>query len=436
MNLKTIFCIFCVASVMNLFAIPGFSKSPKSVDELVKVTGEPRFSIDIDQEELRRLSDSLTSLEKLEKREMDVNDLFNAGDEVAFKQAASAIAEIFKSSADRLIEMKALIYRLAALLSLEDTRRLEEALYQSYSQKFQGVYNSFISSFLTISPQIKEALLACKSELCVANISDAQRELLEFGALLNRGVNVHQLDQWQVAWEFKSPFTKAVLERTFELFQPDNAKVSVYTTVVATALTPFVAAARKSVDVGKYIGAFLMTVPTSLHLELEAKPVDMNVQEQKLILDDLEYRLIFSIVNGVRIENVRRNYRYHVNTLACTVDADDLSEFHMLIAGKTKAQCHNLRNEDRNSYSAEIGTLGPGLFIGGSGFLIIIKSLVSITPEGVWLGETAKVAALLGVEQGFLIGKYGSLATIVGVGGGIGAAAGLSALTIEVSGSR
>ncbi len=435
MKLKVILSIFCVAS---LWSGAGFSET--TIDELVKVTGEPKFSIEIDQEELRKISDSLAELEKLEKREMDINDLFKEGDEAAFKRAGSAVAEIFKSSSDRLIEMKTLIYRLAALVSLKDTQKIEKALYASYTQKFQDVYNVLMANFVRLNSEMSQALRSCKSELCVANLSEAQRELLEFGALFNQGVKVSQLEQWQVAWEFKSPFTKAVLERTFELFQPDNERVSVYTTILGTALTPFVAAARKSVDVGKYIGTFLMTAPTSLHLELEAVPVDMDIYEQKMVLDDLTYRLIFSIVNEVSLQDVSHlSYRYHVNVLSCKTveggcsDIENPGIMHILIGGGLNAECKNLRSEDRNRYSIEIDTLGPGIFLGVSKFLVIIKSFISMTPEGWWVGETVRAGVLGGIEQGFLLGKYGSLATIVGTSVSFGAAAGVSVLRIQAS---
>lgn len=261
-------------------------------NDLVTLVGDldPKFSVELNADELRDLADSVKNFDQLDHQDIDINSLFAKGDEEAIAKARHAIAKIFIDSASDLVDMKALVYKLAALLKIPNTERFKTELYRAYQVRFQGAYISFIARLGHNNAEILAALGQCHSEICVTTIAGAQRELVDFGHRLNRGIQFKTLDQTKVEWNFNDPMLKATLESTMDAFLPPNRPTNLYGAIVLAALTPFVAAARGTANVGTSIFGFIAN-PTLTRLTIHADRI-------RLTGSDREKNELSEIVSG------------------------------------------------------------------------------------------------------------------------------------------
>ena len=431
-----------IGVLLFVFSFIPYGIQSKGYKDFVKVTGEveERFSVKISDVEVQNLASQMQSLQgTLTPLEVNINDLFQAGDEPAISKASLAISKNFLRASQKMVDLKAMVYKLGALLSVDQTGSLKDTLYDTYSQSFQNTYNAFINELVQIDTNIEDAVKLCRSEICVISIYNAKKELITLGKKINVGINIHQLDDIDVQWQFSNSLNMAVVEKTWEVIMPDNERVSSpYSVLLAGAFSTFVAAAAGTVNLGKLIYDVVLGGRIT-QFELDAYPVDVgHLQLSETLFDDLAYRKISSIVNNIPIEQVgHRKVKYHINVMACHNFGDPHTEsFHVLLYGiNTFNRCVNLRAQDTNLYKVSLQTYGPGVsFENAHNLCIIIKSPAEITPLGKWVGFDAEATAIVSAQVGILVGKSASVATVGGLGyGSLGAAAGISVLNISLA---
>ena len=420
-------------------------KPQRGYKDLVRVVGrvEPRFSVSVSDFEIQNLASQMQGLQdNLVPLEVNINSLFQDGDEEAISKASLALSQNFLNASQKMIDLKAMVYKLGALLSVDQSGFLKETLYETYSQSFQNTYNGLIRELAYIDDELQRAILLCRSEICVISIYNAKKELITLGKKLNVGISIDQLDDIDIQWQFSNSLNMAVVEKTWEMIMPDNERVSApYSVLLAGAFSTFVAAAAGTVNIGKLVYDVILG-GRMIGFELDAHPIDMRYLDfSALAFDDLAYRKISSIVNNVPIEQVgHRKMTHHINIIQCSNQGDyNTSGHHFLLYGiNTFRKCANMRTDDQNLYTVSLETYGPGIaFPNAHNIAVIIKSPAEINPLGTWVGVDAEVTGVLSAEVGILVGKSASVVSVWGLGyGTIGAAAGISVLKIKFDGDQ
>lgn len=442
---------FTTGLVTLAFLSPTFGAfagdQPEKPKDIVTLVGElnPKFSVELSAEDLQYLADSVKDVGQLDRKEVDINSLFRAGDEDAIALARQAIAKIFIDSARDLVDMKALVYKLAALVKVPNTKQFLAELYNAYQIKFQSTYDSLITRIGQNSGEILAAAEKCKSELCVTTIASAQNELVEFGNQLNQGIYPTKLDKTTLQWTFTDPMVKATIENTMDAFLVPNRPTNLYGSIVLAALTPFVATARATTDIGKSILGFIAS-PTLTRLTMHANAISLNKKRENKKLAKIVGAKVLGIVNPERAQNGDRSNDPDFNTaephrvtvLSCQFAHQYTGVGYWGVFGIFHFYCSNTRGGDKNNYAVTLTAIGPG--VGGYAQLrgqvasIVITSPTPIVPYGRWFGVSSGAAALFGPGQmGEFVGKWGSVAHFAAYMQGLGAQIGISELNIKLS---
>lgn len=426
-------------------------------DDLVTLVGalNPKFSVELTPGDLQALAESVKDFTALDPQAVDINSLFRPGDEVAIASARKTYAELFLASAQELVDMKAMVYKLAALLSYSDGKNFAPALYNAYQLKFQISYANFIERLGTLNKDVLSAISQCNSELCVTSIAEAQGELLQFADQLNRGIYLKKLSKLKLDWTFTDPMLKGILESTLDAFVPPNRAENFYSSIVLAAFTPFVAAARATKNIGTSILGFVAT-PNATHLTIHANPISLKISHENDTLGKYVTRRINEIVNSnpvpsSPVENgnkskenrdrsapTTRTTPYRVSVLVCQMpDSGEHFSGHVVLYGVMHFECYNNRLGDHEHYTIRMNTVGPGLaaYIGrrdAALFTIFITSPIPIIPQGKWFGASAGgIVVFFGAQAGEFVGKWGSTLHMIGWAAGLGGQIGLSQITIE-----
>lgn len=440
---------------------------PEKPKDIVTLVGElnPKFSVELSPDDIQSLIDSVKEFTELKPKQVDINSLYRPGDEDAIAQARQTIAKMFLDSALDIVNMKALLYKLAALLKAQSTERFTTQLYKVYQGKFQESYSSLIRRVGFLNDDILASVEQCKSEICVTTIGNAQAELVSFAHELNQGIYLKNFNKVKTNWTFKDPMLRATLETTLDAFLSPNHPSNLYGSIVLAALTPFVAAARATAHIGTSILGFIAT-PTMTRLTIHADPIDLGSANKELVrkLGSLVERKLQRIVNskdGVTTsqpdpssQNVDRKNDpdfngaepHRVSVLVCDIvngkfeNGDDIMAGHFGVFGFFHFKCYNGRHGDSNTYAVTLTTIGPGLGIYeqkfGSNFhlaTITITSPTPIVPIGRWYGVSAGADGVFGPGQaGQFVGKWGSVAHFAAYTFGLGAHVGISKLQIKL----
>ncbi len=238
---------------------------------LVTITGKlsPDLSIKVSQQDLDKISAGLSSLNNLESKSTDINDLMSPVDVNAIQSASQIISDIMLDSAKRLVDMRVLIYKLAEITSVAQSKGYEDILYRKYQKHFQSDYNNLVGGFLRLNSELLQTIKGCSSELCVLQIASAQRDLIKLGWAINQGIRIDQLDQFNLSFQFESSLIQNSFAKTFESLNGYNKEKSAYVTMLVAAATPFVSAAKGVAKVSENIAKFL-TSPRDVKLVLYA----------------------------------------------------------------------------------------------------------------------------------------------------------------------
>jgi hypothetical protein len=425
----------------------------QSMHSLVTVTGDlkPEFSIEVSQGDLSKIKDELTSLNQLEKISMDINELMDPKDEKAIKAAAQSISNTYINVGKHLLNMKAMIYRLSALNSLNDSEHFREGLFQSYQKKFQNSFSVIINSFSQPNQELMKAMLACKSELCVMKISNAHIELVNFGKTLNKNLTIQHLHKLKFSFDFESSLIKASLSETYNQLIEENRKSNIFAVSLAVTLTPFISAAKGAGKLGEDLFNVLKS-PNLTEFKLSGKKIKIKYRKVVNSINDIASQKIDSIVNGISFHEAQKKERNSriVSLLACAPSKHiknlfepkqqqqvcyDCNPSNIGFAGiyGTKAyECLDLLN--KSEYRVSVFNVGLGIFYGTSFAFGIIASPIPLNSNdisGKWLGVNAQAGVLLSAGVSTLVGKKASVLTLFEAGPGIGGYAGIEHVTVE-----
>jgi len=433
---------------LGLFASLGLSAltgpAALGAQSKIVVTGEldPKFSLQIAPEELRAMEDQMKGLPKLEPQSIDINSLYDEADQAALGRAGTQFSKIFVNASSALVELKALVNKLAALSTLKQVKRYEGELFAAYQSRVQDVYNRLILSFGGLSPEVLSGMESCKSELCVLSIADAQRELYALSQKLNRGLNMDELSGLSFQFNFRSRLLRYTLEETLQELVPTNEPHGIWRVAVAAALTPFLTAARNAnlFNLGEYLAKFL-AAPEVMRTRLRAEPIALDYTAQESEIDLAVHRNIRRVLGlppggGAPIATDRS----HLHILSCRMKEKGFFGHGHLGLGSQKAYLCS-RSTDRTSdsgdrenqleLSLEVIGLGAGFVLPEGLMVTVVSPFSEIEVEGSYFGVSVSLGAIASFRGGSLWGKAGSYVQLLGLGAGLGVIPGATRITLS-----
>ncbi len=392
------------------------SSQAHASDPLVTVTGQidAKFSIEVRPEDAVRVQEELRGLPHLPPVSVDINDLFVAGDEKVIQDAVDVITDMFVSGSKKLIDLRMIAYRRAALEGLIDQEGGKDEMDDSYSIKFATTYTSLLELFSQVNPALLKLIGMCKSELCVTQIANAQRALILLGDQLNDGAN------------FRPGFGDKMVQ---------NAIESSYATLVRSGSTQLITptyahwanASRHPTQGSSFISKAVQPSDQLKKLGLEQTKLPGRIYKTEMAwLKKYVAFKLKSIVSGVCFEEPAKRDLYYTHVFTCRSNEGD--GWHAGVYGRIQGICQS-RGEE---YRFLIQTFGPGLMYAiQEWFVLSVVSPTLIPAIGTWGGAGAKVALLLGGHVSAGAGSGASVqATTGAILAGFGGAAGIEVFEI------
>jgi hypothetical protein len=222
---------------------------------LVTILGNlsSKYSTEMKPEDLERIRNEIQDLESLTPITISKDDLMRDGDERAMKDAAIAISRVLIESSKNLVDLKIIIYRYFAQKDLPEFRMLRDSLYSNYQNKFNSEYKLFLTRLMYGSDEIMDALVKCKSELCVATISGAQYDLIKLGTEINRDLVINGTENSTPSYQLTSKLLKRVIGETSQLLSA-NDSAGAQTILVKQAFTAL-AAESSQLNIGHFMNS-------------------------------------------------------------------------------------------------------------------------------------------------------------------------------------
>ncbi len=413
-------------AALSLTLLPALvaNQLPAHADDsapLVTVTEsiDPKFSVDIRPDDVDRLAQELDGLNQLPPVRININELFTPGDEDAIRTAANAIGDKLRRSSLILADLSTIVYRMDALRQVLDGKDEQEVM-KLYRTKFESRYQEFQAKIFLLSSEQIKAIEGCHSELCVKRVADAYRSLMEFMSNRSKKRSVN------------NRLARASLESTYQELTARTSKSS--TRLVGAAMGNIVAASRAKQPFAGATRSFLggKNVLRRLGLRTLSLPVN-TVATEFGFLEDIQSGMMRSIVLGEEYKSPAKVGIYRSYVLHCNTDGkSDVAGWHALVFGQSKTSCKDDRTG--RDYEVDFYTYGPGLQVKalGRASVIFINSVTPIRPSGIWAGPTVSVGAVLGGDASSMIGKQGSTALHLSVGGPwLGAVAGIGRMVIS-----
>ncbi len=253
---------------------------------LVTLTGtlDPAFTIEMSTAETEAFVKGIEGINNMPSITVDINSVYDKQkDQPAFEAASKEVRRVFLEAAKKIVDMRAIVYKLDIALQQDPDHRFTDSIYKAYNKKFQSSFTSLLQLFLGVdekfNPVLTNAMESCFTTSCLQDIASAQLDLVDFGRSINNRIDLHSSKRWENSQQqFKSRLVKDAARITVDEVLKTNTKESKYVEALRAAAAPFAAAAAGFGQVFENIGEFIHSKKLGRYL-LAANPIDRDSRE-------------------------------------------------------------------------------------------------------------------------------------------------------------
>ncbi len=249
--------------------------------------------------DVAEMKKTLEAVGDLSGIQIKYEDLYEPGDMEALAKGEQAVAKVIQDSISDMATMHLLAVELKLSLDRHQFKSQNNAsknmdrhvlsLYQVYSELFETTYHRMIQRLVsgnrTGEQSLGAAMGACKTRVCVSELSASMYELSEFGSSLNQDWDFDDFSSLKISYHFRTNYIRKSIKKIVDERLPINELTKGYDYAFQLATIPFAYAAANLADFGvKLKDVFQNLGVTRLKLFAHQYPYEANVSAKQLRL--------------------------------------------------------------------------------------------------------------------------------------------------------